>query len=356
MPAVNRTIATVACFLGATLCNPPHRSANAQPIPLPGRAPIDETDATPGAPPVDGTGGRTDFRGEPPDWNSGFHWFLPVLNSEDAKRLYGKKEITGPKSIQTGVGIDDEANSGSIVSDLLNLHFHALSVRFQTAFAAASDEADSDPNENAVAKEAASRLLGAGGTLAVNVAFPLIHLDVGQFRGHVNASITGGLNIPSIGTSTTGVNVSADFGIDADLYFDALSVRDKSSKKAEDVEAPIRFFLNFRTAGVHGTDRFFDTLNLERRSFLYSRISGGVDFRLNLDDEPIWIRAGVTHLLSRARKHPGSVSGGGLPWLPQIENFPASYCMHFSLHPAGTHPTQLSQNWHHLPCRLARPV
>jgi hypothetical protein len=164
------------------------------------------------------------------------------------------------------VGVYLGDNSASIFSELISGNLGLLRVSFGSMISnSKSDSAEGVRNEQAY-----QRLVTYGGNTVLNLEYPLmyIHSRNNQYNLISRLIAKGAADLPAFGTSTNKWAGSGSFGID--IYGDASLSNDQ-----------LRFFFNFNTQQIYGTDIYQSNLGISNTNFSFGQLSIGLVFLEN---------------------------------------------------------------------------
>jgi hypothetical protein len=163
-------------------------------------------------------------------------------------------------------GINFGSNTASIYSELVSGNLGLLRVSFGSMISSNNND-----SLNAGKKEEAyQRLVTYGGNTVLNIEYPLIfmHSRNNQYNLISRLIAKGSADLPAFGTSTEEWAGSGSLGID--IYGDASLSNNQ-----------LRFFFNFNTNKIVGTDIYRDNLGVSNSDFTFGQLSIGLVFLEN---------------------------------------------------------------------------
>ncbi|WP_340199415.1 hypothetical protein [Ascidiimonas sp. W6] len=173
--------------------------------------------------------------------------------------IYGNTGARFKVLNNTGFTFGD--NTGSLYSELVSGNLGVFRVSLGTMISSSS----SDDSETAKQQEAYQRLATNGGNTVLTFEYPLVyaHSKNNQYNVLSRFIAKGTADFPEFGTTTEDFAGSASFGID--IYADA-----SLSNNA------LRFFMNFNTNMIFGTDIYQENLGIDSASFSFGQLSLGL--------------------------------------------------------------------------------
>lgn len=155
------------------------------------------------------------------------------------------------------------SNSASIYSELVSGNLGMLRVSLGSMISSNNN----DSTQVAKNEEAYQRLVTYGGNTVLNFEYPLLYIH--SRDSHYNLIsrfiVRGTSDLPAFGTSTEKWAGSASYGID--FYGDASLDNNK-----------LRFFINYNTNKIYGTDIYRNNLGITNNNFTFGQLSLGLVF------------------------------------------------------------------------------
>ncbi|GAA4280147.1 hypothetical protein [Gaetbulibacter aestuarii] len=158
-------------------------------------------------------------------------------------------------------------NAGSLYSELVSGNLGIFRVSLGSMISSSSSE----DNDIAKEEEAFQRLASYGGNTVLTLEYPLAYIHSRNFQYNLISRFVakGAADFPEFGTTTDDFAGSISFGLD--VYADA-----SLSNNA------LRFFMNFNTNRIFGTDTYQENLGIENSKFSFGQLSVGLILAENI--------------------------------------------------------------------------
>jgi len=163
-------------------------------------------------------------------------------------------------------GINFGSNTASIYSELVSGNLGLLRVSLGSMISSNSNDSLKDGKK----EQAYQRLVTYGGNTVLNLEYPLVYIHSKNNQYNLISRLTakGTADLPTFGTSTEKWAGSSSIGID--IYGDASLSNNQ-----------LRFFFNFNTNKIYGTDVYRDNLGVSSSDFTFGQLSLGLVFLEN---------------------------------------------------------------------------